>query len=338
MSIRQLFLVLICAALLGCAEDAPKDPATDPAIESEQEAPLSAETVDYRDANIAFMETLTEDDGWVTLPTGVKYRVKTQGDGPTAQRDQFVEVDLTLTLIDGTQLFTSNQLGEKTLFPANGVMRGWADVMAVMPQGSRWELAIPASRGYEGQERPDIPPYSTLLFDVSLETVMSVAEMNARRQAKQEVFAKEQRAYIAEYAKKSGVLSTETGLLYEILDSGPADGLLPVKTSKVEVNYRGTYTDGREFDSSYKRGKPSFFHPSQVVPGFEEALLLMRPGDKWRLTLPTELGYGVAGFGSIVPPHAVLIFEVEVVEVYNGAKGIPSREWMQMQAEKEASQ
>jgi FKBP-type peptidyl-prolyl cis-trans isomerase FklB len=111
------------------------------------------------------------------------------------------------------------------------------------------------------------------------------------------------------------VVSLASGLQYRILRSGPADGPHPTPSSPCECHYKGTLTDGTEFDSSYRRGKPSTFTPNRVVPGWTEALQLMRPGDKWELFVPPHLGYGNRGSPPRIPPRAVLIFTLELISI-----------------------
>ena len=106
---------------------------------------------------------------------------------------------------------------------------------------------------------------------------------------------------------------TSSGLKYKILEMG--EGNSPVEQSQVKVHYRGRLEDGTEFDSSYKRGQPATFPVNGVIRGWTEALMLMKPGDKWELTIPPELGYGARAVGNVIPPNSTLIFEVELLEI-----------------------
>ncbi|UTW44540.1 FKBP-type peptidyl-prolyl cis-trans isomerase [bacterium SCSIO 12696] len=111
---------------------------------------------------------------------------------------------------------------------------------------------------------------------------------------------------------KEDVVTTDTGLQYKVLASG--EGATPGAADSVEVHYRGTLIDGSEFDSSFKRGVPANFQVNQVIPGWTEALQLMKEGDKWQLTIPAELAYGPGGTPSI-GPNSVLQFDVELLKV-----------------------
>jgi FKBP-type peptidyl-prolyl cis-trans isomerase FklB len=108
------------------------------------------------------------------------------------------------------------------------------------------------------------------------------------------------------------VITTATGLQYEIMESGT--GATPGATDVVSAHYHGTFLDGRVFDSSVQRGEPIDLPVNGVIAGWTEALMMMKEGDKWRLTVPPELGYGARGVGPI-PGNTTLIFEVELIAV-----------------------
>lgn len=107
--------------------------------------------------------------------------------------------------------------------------------------------------------------------------------------------------------------TTRSGLVYQPLKEGR--GASPVATDTVKVHYRGTFSDGREFDSSYKRGEPTEFALNRVIPCWTEGVQLMKPGGKARLTCPPALAYGERGAGGVIPPNARLQFEIELVSV-----------------------
>ena len=119
-------------------------------------------------------------------------------------------------------------------------------------------------------------------------------------------------------AAKPGVVTTASGLQYQVLESGPATGRSPTRGDTVKVNYRGTLTDGTVFDSSIERGLPAVFGVGQVIPGWTEALQLMKQGDKWMLYIPSKLAYGANGAGDKIPPNSTLIFLVELIDIAGG--------------------
>ncbi len=121
--------------------------------------------------------------------------------------------------------------------------------------------------------------------------------------------------FMADNAARSGVITTASGLQYEVISrSANTDAQGPTATSRVTVNYHGTFVDGRVFDSSVERGRPATFPLNQVIRGWTEGLQLMRPGDKFRFFIPPELAYGEAGRGP-VPANTPLIFEIELLEI-----------------------
>jgi FKBP-type peptidyl-prolyl cis-trans isomerase len=120
-------------------------------------------------------------------------------------------------------------------------------------------------------------------------------------------------AFLAENAKKEGVVTLDSGLQYKVIQAG--EGKSPQATNSVTVNYRATLTDGTELDSSYERGKPSTYQVQKVIKGWREALLMMKEGDKWELYIPPQLGYGKRGLRNRIPPNSALIYEVELLAV-----------------------
>lgn len=126
-------------------------------------------------------------------------------------------------------------------------------------------------------------------------------------------------AFLEENAAKEGVVRLASGLQYRVITAG--SGSSPDPEQQVEVHYRGTLLDGTEFDSSYERGAPAQFGVTQVIPGWVEALQLMKEGDKWELFIPSELAYGPGGTGGIIGPNQVLIFEVELLKILTEETG-----------------
>ena len=124
--------------------------------------------------------------------------------------------------------------------------------------------------------------------------------------------AEEGKAFLAENAKKDGVIVTKSGLQYSIVKK--ATGPKPKADDTVTVHYVGTLIDGTEFDSSVKRGKPATFPLNRVIPGWTEGLQLMSVGEKYKFVIPAELGYGEQGAGTI-PANATLVFEVELLDI-----------------------
>lgn len=135
----------------------------------------------------------------------------------------------------------------------------------------------------------------------------------------------EGKEFLAENKKKEGVKALPSGLQYKVLKSGK--GEKPRRTDTVKAHYKGTLLNGTEFDSSYRRGQPALFPVGGVIPGWTEALQLMKVGDKWQLYIPAELAYGEKGAGNPfsggIPPSATLVFEVELLGIEKGGRSLP---------------
>jgi FKBP-type peptidyl-prolyl cis-trans isomerase len=136
----------------------------------------------------------------------------------------------------------------------------------------------------------------------------------AERAAAAEKNKKEGESFLAANAKKEGVAVTKSGLQYKVITQG-SGGYKPTVDDEVTVHYRGTFIDGTEFDSTYKRNKAYSANPKQLIQGWTEAILLMSKGSKWELYVPADLAYGENGSDPYIGPNAVLIFEVELLEI-----------------------
>jgi len=125
----------------------------------------------------------------------------------------------------------------------------------------------------------------------------------------------EGKSFLAENTKKTGVKTLPSGLQYKVLSEGA--GKTPKKSDTVTVHYRGTFMNGTEFDSSIARGQPATFKVDGVIPGWTEALQLMKEGAKWQLFIPPELAYGERGAPPRIPPQSALVFDVDLISVQN---------------------
>ena len=121
--------------------------------------------------------------------------------------------------------------------------------------------------------------------------------------------------FLDENRKRKGVVELPSGLQYYVVNKGNEDGRRAKETDRVQCHYEGRLLDGNVFDSSYQRGEPAVFGVNQVIQGWTEALQLMPEGAKWTLFIPSEMAYGARGAGNSIPPHATLIFDVELIAV-----------------------
>ena len=173
-----------------------------------------------------------------------------------------------------------------------------------------------------GANELDITDFSQGVKDaLAGSPVMERAEIEAvinefftRKSQEQAAKAKEEGArFLAENAKKEGVVTLPSGLQYQVLREG--NGKKPKATDQVRCHYEGTLINGTVFDSSYKRGEPAVFGLNQVISGWTEGVQLMQEGAKYRFFIPYNLAYGERGAGQQIPPFAALIFDVELIEV-----------------------
>ena len=148
--------------------------------------------------------------------------------------------------------------------------------------------------------------------DARVSTEEGQLAMNALQEAKASAGKTEGEAYLADNAQREGVVTTASGLQYEVLEAGEGDK--PSATDFVTTHYEGRLINGEVFDSSYERGEPSRFPLNRVIPGWTEGLQLMSPGAKYRFAIPSELAYGEPGRPGI-PPNSTLIFDVELISV-----------------------
>lgn len=149
-------------------------------------------------------------------------------------------------------------------------------------------------------------------------------KMEEKRKKEGETNDKAGKEFLAKNAKEKGVKVTASGLQYTVITEGK--GVSPKATETVKVQYKGTLLDGKEFDSSYKRGEAATFPVNGVIKGWTEALQLMKPGAKYKLWIPSDLAYGDKGAGPEIGANSTLTFEVELVEIVPPAKDQPKIE------------
>lgn len=158
---------------------------------------------------------------------------------------------------------------------------------------------------------PKLTPDEMTAAMTELQNAMQAAQVAAAEKK-----LAENQAFLAENKGKDGITTTESGLQYKIETEG--EGESPKAADTVTVHYEGRLLDGTVFDSSYQRGSPASFGVTQVIPGWTEALQLMKPGAKWEVWLPSEIAYGERGAGGDIGPNEVLNFTIELIEVAAG--------------------
>jgi FKBP-type peptidyl-prolyl cis-trans isomerase FklB len=154
--------------------------------------------------------------------------------------------------------------------------------------------------------------------DVSIEDANLIVQNYFNKQLTEECNMNLQKSaeFLVANQTKEGVVTLPSGLQYKILT--PGEGTSPLATDQVRVHYSGSFIDGKVFDSSIERNEPIVFGVNQVIPGWTEALQLMKPGAKWMLYIPPALAYGEKGAGGVIGPNQALVFEVQLIEVIAG--------------------
>lgn len=191
-------------------------------------------------------------------------------------------------------------------------------------------LGIVRQLSQMGADNLDIDDFAKAIKDIlagkkpeidDAEAQTLVKDFFEKQEAKQRAAAAEKfketkekgEAYLAENAKKEGVVTLPSGLQYQVIKEG--NGRRPKATDKVKCHYEGMLVDGTLFDSSIQRGEPATFPLNGVIKGWTEGLQLMQEGAKYRFFIPYHLGYGENGAGASIPPFAALVFDVELIEV-----------------------
>jgi FKBP-type peptidyl-prolyl cis-trans isomerase FklB len=178
------------------------------------------------------------------------------------------------------------------------------------------DLDMPSlMRGLKDALAGTTPLLTDAEFDTALKQLQAEAQkkQDAELQKAGEANMKEGEEFLAANKTKDGVVTLPSGLQYKIVTAGT--GAKPAAKDTVVCNYRGTFINGTEFDSSYKRGQPATFPVSGVIKGWTEALQLMPVGSKWQLFIPPDLAYGQRGAGGAIGPNATLVFEVELISI-----------------------
>lgn len=282
---------------------------------SPTEAPVDgdgASTLATDEVMSAYIPWNSDADGVQTTESGLQYIVVNEGpeDGavPTA-RDR-VSVMYEGRLIDGTVFDSSYARGTTSSFGVSEVIKGWTEGLQLMSQGDEFIFYIPTELAYGDNPRPGlIKPGDDLIFRVELRQVIAAPEP---RKVDAEAWAK----YTPWNSELPEVQKTGSGLEYVVLASGEEGGLSPVSDEWAVVFYEGRLNaDGSLFDSAFERGEAAMFPANRVIPGWVEALRLMKPGDRWMVHVPAGLAYGSRGAPPNVPPNSDLNFEVELMDI-----------------------
>ena len=249
-------------------------------------------------SNFSFQNT-DEGGALITTASGLQYEVIKMGNGEKPNATDKVEVHYHGILEDGTVFDSSVDRGQTISFPLNRVIQGWTEGVQLMPVGSKFKFIIPPELGYGDRGAGAvIPPNAILIFEV-------------------ELFSIEKPFVDTDFSLPAEEKVLDSGLRY--LDHVTGDGDAIEVGQEAIVHYSGYLADGTKFDSSHDRGQPFSFPLGQgrVIKGWDEGVVGMKKGGKRTLIIPPELGYGERGAGGVIPPNAMLMFEVELVDIHD---------------------
>lgn len=250
-----------------------------------------------------------------------------KGKGAKVEVGKFIDVDIIATALAGDKFIDTYVEGKPYTLEVGTAQLGMGFEQAIlkMREGGKLTLLAPSSqafgeRGIQGY----IPPYSPIVYEIEVLKVISADQMKAKQKKEREKaeaaaakLQKEEQAKIDSYVKANNITATPTasGLIMTVVQKGT--GERPQVGDRVKVHYSGYLLNGKKFDSSLDRGQPFEFvvGQRQVIPGWDEALLMMQPGEKVKIILPSRIAYGERGAGADIPPYAPLMFEVELLEI-----------------------
>ena len=243
-----------------------------------------------------FLRENANKPGVIVTNSGLQYRIIEQGDGEQPSVGQVVFINYTGKLVSGQTFSRSDGLDYLTL--TQDVMAGLFEGIRLMNTGSKYEFVIPSELGFGDSPPANTPirPGSVLIMELTLDSFLLAPNQ-----------------FLSQNSENEDILETASGLQYRVIEEGEGDNVAAGNT--VRVRYNGTLTNGLEFDRSPGNDTVTF-NTSQVIPGFSEGLRLMKRGAKYQLFIPPNLGYGAQPpFGSVIPPNAVLVFEVDLVDI-----------------------
>jgi len=243
-----------------------------------------------------FLRDNSTKPGVVVTNSGLQYKVLEQGDGEMPSIGQIVFIEYVGRLVNGQIFSRSDGLDYLTL--TQNILPGLFEGIPLMNTGSKYEFVIPSELGFGDSPPANTPvrPGSVLIMEITLDSYLLAPDQ-----------------FLTQNSENEDIMVTDSGLQYSVITEGQGDNATAGST--VRVRYKGTLTNGLQFDRSPGNDTVTF-NTSQVIPGFSEGLRLMNRGSKFQFYIPPNLGYGQQPpFGSVIPPNAVLVFEVELVEI-----------------------
>jgi len=295
---------------------------------AEQEAADAAELDNLRiESDEKFAAYLLENNITTEpLPSGLIFIEEKEGRGRQPKAEEMISVNLTVGLIDGTKIFSTDDRGEpfEYQYGQNFDTKGLEEGVGMLKKGGKARLIVPHTIAYGAESKGQmIPPFSNIVYDVELVSMRSKeaydkerAEQQQQQQAMEDERKNNEKSLRDKYIADNGinVLPTASGLYY--IEKERGTGARAMAGNQVYVHYTGTLLDGTKFDSSLDRGEPFSFRlgVGEVIKGWDEGIGLMNEGGKAKFVIPSAIAYGSRDSGSI-PAYSTLVFEVELVKV-----------------------
>lgn len=244
----------------------------------------------------SFLAEYAQKEGVTELDSGLLYKVLEEVDGNIPQENEIVFVDFSLSLITGETFVSTSDLTYLVL--NNDVLSGIREALSIMKEGSTYELALPPELAYGNMPPAGTPVRcgSVIVVEITLDS-----------------FLKDPVTFLSENKDRDDVEVTDSGLQYRVIEEG--DGDSPSGSSTVRVRYKGSFTNGIIFDQTTGDNTATFGVGGGLISGFAEGLQLMSEGAIFEFFIPPNLGYGSQPPSAAIPPNAILVFEVELVEV-----------------------
>jgi peptidylprolyl isomerase len=274
-------------------------------------APKAVDNAPDREAWARFAPWKHEAGNVHALGGGVEYIVLVSGpkDGapPGARARVEIHYEGRLNSKPAAAFDSSFATRETVSFGVGDLIPGFSAALKQMRPGDSWLVFIPAAMGYGERGAGDgIPPNSDLVFEIEMKSATNPPPSDSAAWAK----------HVPWNSGGPLVKKTGSGLEYVVLETGPTSAVSPTRNDDAQVFYEGRLNaGGGAFDSAFARGETETFPVNAVVPGFSEALTLMKPGDRWLVFIPSKLGYGARGAPGAIPPNADLVFELLLVSV-----------------------
>ena len=260
--------------------------------------------------------------------SGVRYIPIVNGDinagSPSA--DSTIVVNYEAFLAESGRLIDSSySRGDSSVYEISELIDGWAEAVQLMNPGDEWLVFVPSTQAFGSEPLGDlIPANSDLVYRVQLEGFLSAVALAQAADVAPAPAGPDMAAWQASFPwdpERVDATTLPSGVSIVVLEKSPSEGPSPLEGDQVVLHYEGRLAETSTFfDSSWSRGDPARFEAGTLVPGFNEALALMMPGDRFLVHIPADQAYGDEGWGEDIPPGADLMFQIELLDVQSAAE------------------